>query len=102
MRETWKIPSRTTRSTTRRRTKTKRKMRTRKNDTGFARPSSRRCMIIETFEAGPIATNGYLVADKEGGKALVIDAPQGVASSMVEQARKWNTPIGILVNTHGH
>lgn len=59
-------------------------------------------MIIETFEAGPVATNGYLVADKEGGKALVIDAPQGVARLMVEQARKWNTPIVTLVNTHGH
>ena len=59
-------------------------------------------MIIETFEAGPIATNGYLVADKEGGKALVIDAPQGVARLMVEQARNWNTPIVTLVNTHGH
>lgn len=59
-------------------------------------------MIIETFEAGPVATNGYLVADKEGGKALVIDAPQGVALLMVEQARKWNTPIVTLVNTHGH
>jgi hydroxyacylglutathione hydrolase len=59
-------------------------------------------MIIETFEAGPIATNGYLVADKEGGKALVIDAPQGAAPLIVEQARKWNTPIAYLVNTHGH
>ena len=59
-------------------------------------------MIIETFETGPIATNGYLVADKEGGKALVIDAPQGVTSLMVEQARKWNTLIVTLVNTHGH
>ncbi len=59
-------------------------------------------MIIQTFEAGPVATNGYLVADKEGGKAVVIDAPQGVALLMIEQARKWNTPIVTLVNTHGH
>jgi|SRR5579862_2157047 len=59
-------------------------------------------MIIETFEAGPVATNGYLVADKPGGKALVIDAPQGVASLMVEQASRWSTPITHLVNTHGH
>jgi glyoxylase-like metal-dependent hydrolase (beta-lactamase superfamily II) len=59
-------------------------------------------MITETFEAGPVATNGYLVADKPGGKALVIDAPQGVAALMVEQAREWNTPIGYLINTHGH
>lgn len=59
-------------------------------------------MIIETFEAGPVATNGYLVADKQRGNALAIDAPQGVAPLMVEQARHWNTPIVCLVNTHGH
>jgi len=59
-------------------------------------------MIIEIFEAGPVATNGYLVADRQGGKALVIDAPQGVASLMVEQVREWNTPITHLVNTHAH
>jgi hydroxyacylglutathione hydrolase len=59
-------------------------------------------MIAETFEAGPVATNGYLVADRHGGKALVIDAPQGVAALMVERAREWNTPIVYLVNTHAH
>jgi hydroxyacylglutathione hydrolase len=59
-------------------------------------------MIVETFEAGPVATNGYLIADKRGGRALVIDAPQGVARLMVEQAREWNTPIAFLVNTHAH
>jgi glyoxylase-like metal-dependent hydrolase (beta-lactamase superfamily II) len=32
----------------------------------------------------------------------VIDAPQGAAPLIVEQARKWNTPIACLVNTHGH
>ncbi len=59
-------------------------------------------MIIETFEAGPVATNGYLVADKLQGVAVVIDAPQGASPLIVEQARKWNTPIACLVNTHGH
>jgi hydroxyacylglutathione hydrolase len=59
-------------------------------------------MIIETFEAGPVATNGYLVADREGGKAVVIDAPQGVAALMVEQARVWKTPVDYLINTHAH
>jgi glyoxylase-like metal-dependent hydrolase (beta-lactamase superfamily II) len=59
-------------------------------------------MIIETFEAGPVATNGYLVADKLQGVALVIDAPQGASRLIAEQARKWNTPIAYLVNTHGH
>jgi hydroxyacylglutathione hydrolase len=59
-------------------------------------------MIIETFEAGPVATNGYLVADRQGGKAVVIDAPQGVAALMVEQAGEWKTPIEYLLNTHAH
>ena len=59
-------------------------------------------MIVEIFEAGPVATNAYLVADHRGGKAVAIDAPQGAAVPMVDQAREWNTPIGCLVNTHGH
>jgi len=59
-------------------------------------------MIVEIFEAGPLATNGYLVADREGGRAVMIDAPQGVAALVVEQARQWKTPIEFLINTHGH
>ena len=33
---------------------------------------------------------------------VVIDAPQGVASLMVEQAGRWKAPITHLLNTHGH
>jgi glyoxylase-like metal-dependent hydrolase (beta-lactamase superfamily II) len=59
-------------------------------------------MLIETFEAGLASTNGYLVADHPAGSALIIDAPEGVAAAMVEQARLWNTPIRWLINTHAH
>jgi glyoxylase-like metal-dependent hydrolase (beta-lactamase superfamily II) len=59
-------------------------------------------MLIEVFEAGPAATNGYLVCDHTDGHALVIDAPLGSASDMVAQAGVWKTPIDYLVNTHGH
>jgi hydroxyacylglutathione hydrolase len=59
-------------------------------------------MLIEVFEAGPIATNGYVVADKPGGQAMIIDAPQGAAAAMVEQARQWNAPVVYLVDTHAH
>jgi glyoxylase-like metal-dependent hydrolase (beta-lactamase superfamily II) len=59
-------------------------------------------MLVETFEAGPAATNGYLVADREGGNALVIDAPLGVTDDMVARAVEWRTPIRCLINTHGH
>jgi hydroxyacylglutathione hydrolase len=59
-------------------------------------------MLIETFEGGPVATNGYLVADRRGGRALVIDAPQHTAAAMVGQAGGWEVTIECLVNTHGH
>jgi glyoxylase-like metal-dependent hydrolase (beta-lactamase superfamily II) len=59
-------------------------------------------MLTETFEAGPAATNGYLVCDRLRGHALVIDAPLGTAASMAEQAGAWKTPIEYLINTHGH
>jgi glyoxylase-like metal-dependent hydrolase (beta-lactamase superfamily II) len=59
-------------------------------------------MLIEVFEAGPVATHGYVVADRPGGRALIIDAPPGAASAMVEQARQWNAPVAYLINTHAH
>jgi hydroxyacylglutathione hydrolase len=59
-------------------------------------------MHVEVFEGGPVATNGYLVADRSGGQALVIDAPQDTAAAMVTRARAWNTPIRFLINTHAH
>jgi hydroxyacylglutathione hydrolase len=59
-------------------------------------------MLVEVFEGGPVATNGYLAADHPGGQALVIDAPQDTAAAMVTRARQWNTPIRFLVNTHAH
>ncbi len=59
-------------------------------------------MILEVFTSGPADTNGYLVADKRDGHAVVIDAPLDAAEPMVEQARKWNVTITHLVNTHPH
>ena len=59
-------------------------------------------MRIETFVAGPAETNGFLIADHEGGQAAIIDAPQGTAADMVAQAKQWNTPVAYLLNTHAH
>jgi glyoxylase-like metal-dependent hydrolase (beta-lactamase superfamily II) len=59
-------------------------------------------MLIEVFEAGPAATNGYLVADRLGGKALVVDAPLGTARDIAAKAQEWQTPVETLVNTHAH
>lgn len=59
-------------------------------------------MLIQVFAAGPAATNGYVVADHEHGRSLVIDAPLGTAAAMVNQARQWRSPITHLINTHAH
>lgn len=59
-------------------------------------------MLIESFEGGPVDTIGYLVADRKGGTAVVIDAPQDTAAAMVEQAGRWETKIAYLLTTHPH
>jgi glyoxylase-like metal-dependent hydrolase (beta-lactamase superfamily II) len=59
-------------------------------------------MLREIFEGGPAATNGYLLADRPGGTAAVIDAPLGTAAAMVRQAASWRTPIQFLLTTHAH
>lgn len=59
-------------------------------------------MLVQIFEAGPVSTNGYVVADRPGGHSLIIDAPQGSAAAMVAHARQWNAPVTYLINTHAH
>lgn len=59
-------------------------------------------MLLRVFEAGPAATNGYVVADRSGGTAIVIDAPLGTTAVLVQQARDWNAPIKFLLTTHAH
>jgi glyoxylase-like metal-dependent hydrolase (beta-lactamase superfamily II) len=59
-------------------------------------------MLIESFEGGPVDTIGYLIADRQGGTAAVIDSPQDTAAAIVEQARRWDTKIAYLLTTHPH
>ena len=59
-------------------------------------------MIIQVIEAGLAATNGYLVADHENGVGCVIDAPEGVAAPLCEQAERLGLAVKLLLNTHGH
>lgn len=59
-------------------------------------------MIIETFESGPVATNGYLVADQRGGAGVFIDAPMGAGKAMLTKARDLDLSLIALINTHGH
>ncbi len=59
-------------------------------------------VIIRGGTFGPVATNTYVVADEQGGSALVVDPAAGSAP-WVEQtlARMEATPIAVL-DTHGH
>jgi hydroxyacylglutathione hydrolase len=56
-------------------------------------------MFIKTFTSGPVATNSYLVGCPETHEAIVIDAPQGVASEIVSE-RKWS--VKAIFITHSH
>src|SRR4029078_10920373 len=59
-------------------------------------------MIIETFVAGPVDTNAYLVGDETTKEALVIDAPRECAAAVTERAAALGLTIRQIVDTHGH
>ncbi len=57
---------------------------------------------IQTFPAGPISTNAYLVADDAAGVAWMIDAPPDSARMVLDAAHAHSWRIVALLNTHGH
>ncbi|MCX7886807.1 MAG: MBL fold metallo-hydrolase [Verrucomicrobiae bacterium] len=59
-------------------------------------------MLVASFEGGPVATLGYLIADHPGGTAVAIDSPLDTAERMIHQARQWKTTIAYLLITHPH
>lgn len=59
-------------------------------------------MIIETVTAGPVDTNGYLVADEESGEAMIVDAPLGSTAELLRLAGEHGWRIVRIVDTHGH
>lgn len=59
-------------------------------------------LVITPVEAGPVATIGYFIADKETGTALVIDAPWGSAAIFQQLAQEHGVVITDLWLTHSH
>jgi len=59
-------------------------------------------MIIERVTAGPVDTNGYLVADEAGGEAMIVDAPLGSATDLLRLAEARGVRVIRIVDTHGH
>ncbi|MBJ7366739.1 MAG: MBL fold metallo-hydrolase, partial [Thermoleophilia bacterium] len=59
-------------------------------------------MIVRGGTFGPVATNTYVVADREGGSALIVDPAAGSSgwvAAAIDEMRV--TPVAVL-NTHGH
>jgi glyoxylase-like metal-dependent hydrolase (beta-lactamase superfamily II) len=59
-------------------------------------------LIIQTYPAGPLDTNAYLVADGEARTAILIDAPPDVAATLTEAVRGGGFRVERIVLTHAH
>lgn len=58
-------------------------------------------MIFDSLEAGPLATNCYLIGDEQSGEAAVIDPGGSVAEIRLTLARHKLTPR-LIICTHAH
>jgi glyoxylase-like metal-dependent hydrolase (beta-lactamase superfamily II) len=56
----------------------------------------------ETFERGPVDTNGYLVYDQESNDAVIIDAPPDFAEDVIAAAEARDLTPSALILTHTH
>ena len=59
-------------------------------------------MIVKGGTFGPVATNTYVVADRRGGTALVVDPAMGSERWVLDALERLEvTPLAVL-DTHGH
>lgn len=58
-------------------------------------------MIIEQIAVGPMANFSYLIADREGGEAVVID-PAFETDPITAKAQSLKVSIALIVLTHHH
>ena len=59
-------------------------------------------MNVHVLPAGPIQTNAYLLTDASTGRAVLIDAPDGVWSQVEPILEKEGCRLTALWVTHGH
>ena len=59
-------------------------------------------MRVFGFEAGPVATYGYLVVDEETKSGVIIDAPLQSAAEIEAKAAEMGITPGALILTHTH
>ena len=59
-------------------------------------------MHVRAFIGGPTSVVGYLIWDKPGGYALIVDAPLGTTAKYVGAIKSIGLELRAIVNTHGH
>ena len=59
-------------------------------------------LTIQSFAAGPLETNAYLVADDETGEAILVDAPPGVTDELLAAVQAGGFRVARIVITHAH
>ncbi len=57
---------------------------------------------IETFPAGPLETNAYLVIDETTHDALIIDAPVDSVDQLMTAVSESGATVGLVYITHSH
>ncbi|PIP18761.1 MAG: MBL fold metallo-hydrolase [Candidatus Omnitrophica bacterium CG08_land_8_20_14_0_20_41_16] len=58
-------------------------------------------MILETVLVGPMGVNCYVLASKEGSRAIIID-PGDEGRKIRQVLDRHNLEPGFIINTHGH
>ncbi len=58
-------------------------------------------MIIEQVQVTGMAVFCYIIADRKGGAALLVD-PAGDFDKIFKYINKYDLRVGYVVNTHGH
>src|SRR3989339_1702161 len=58
-------------------------------------------MILETVSVGVMGVNCYILASKEGAKAIIID-PGDQERKIQQVLNKHKLVPGFIINTHGH
>jgi hydroxyacylglutathione hydrolase len=57
---------------------------------------------VAAIAGGPLAAVGYLVYDRPGGEALIVDAPLGSTRRFTEALARFELTLRFIINTHGH
>ena len=59
-------------------------------------------MKIQVSQAGPFGTNMYLLIDDTGTRCAIVDAPPGIAQTLLPFLKKNSLALDAVLLTHGH